>query len=133
MHEAAAIATPSRTNRSAITNGSQLLRGIDGRSATARRYRDLVQSFVESFGGEGVLNQADKAMIGTAAAITVEAEGLQTKIVNGEVIDHEQATRLVNAQGRALKALAALGSRKRKAPRVAEYLAAKAAREAAGA
>jgi hypothetical protein len=133
MLEAATIATPSRTNRSAITNGSQLLRGIDGRSATARRYRDLVQSFVECFGGDGVLNQADKAMIGTAAAITVEAESLQTRIVNGEAIDHEQATRLVNAQGRALKALAALGSRKRKAPRVAEYLAQKAAREAAGA
>ena len=35
------VARTSTRNRSRITNGSELLRGVDGRSAEGRRYRDL--------------------------------------------------------------------------------------------
>jgi hypothetical protein len=39
------IAVRSRNHCSKITNGVDLLAGIDGRSADARRYRDLVESY----------------------------------------------------------------------------------------
>ena len=42
------IARSSTTNRSAVTNGSKLLVGIDMRSPTARRYRDLVQAYLDA-------------------------------------------------------------------------------------
>jgi hypothetical protein len=41
---------PSHT-RSAVTNHKDLLPGLDGRSATARRFRDLVNAFVADMGG----------------------------------------------------------------------------------
>ena len=41
---------PSRA-RSAVTNHKDMLPGLDGRSATARRFRDLVNAFVADTGG----------------------------------------------------------------------------------
>ena len=41
---------PSRT-RSAVTNHKDLLPGLDGRSASARRFRDLVNAIVGDMGG----------------------------------------------------------------------------------
>ena len=41
---------PSRT-RSAVSNHQDLLPGLDGRSASARRFRDLVNTFVADMGG----------------------------------------------------------------------------------
>ena len=41
---------PSRT-RSAVTNHKDLLPGLDGRSATARRFRDLVNAFAADMSG----------------------------------------------------------------------------------
>ena len=55
------IARNSTTNRSAVTNGSKLLVGIDGRSPTARRFRDLVEAYSAEIGGE--LTQFEKAML----------------------------------------------------------------------
>jgi hypothetical protein len=41
---------PAQT-RSAATNHKDLLPGLDGRSATARRFRDLVNAFGADIGG----------------------------------------------------------------------------------
>jgi len=38
------IASISTFNRSRVSNGTLLLQGIDGRSASARRFRDLIRS-----------------------------------------------------------------------------------------
>ena len=43
---------PSKTSRSRVTNGKALfLERVDGRSLTARRYRDLYQAFIADLGG----------------------------------------------------------------------------------
>jgi hypothetical protein len=39
------------STRSAVTNHKDLLPGLDGRSATARRFRDLVNAFIADMGG----------------------------------------------------------------------------------
>jgi hypothetical protein len=37
--------------RARVTNHKDLLPGLDGRSATARRFRDLVNSYIADMGG----------------------------------------------------------------------------------
>ncbi len=120
MHQSPAIVSRSPNTRSRITNRSEMLRGIAGRSAEARRYGDLIEGFVADFVVQkrGAL---ELALIRQAAALTVQAEALQTKIVRGEDIDLEQLTRLTNVLTRTLKEL---GLKKRRAdkPSLADYL-----------
>jgi acetolactate synthase small subunit len=98
-----------------------MLRGIDGRSAIARRYRDLVEGFVADFGSQKP-GERELALIRQAAALTVQTEVLQVKIVRAEDIDLEQLTRLTNVLTRTLKEL---GLQKRRTGRqsLADYLA----------
>ncbi|KNY13094.1 hypothetical protein AKG11_30945 [Shinella sp. SUS2] len=95
---------PTR-NRSAISNGSWLLEGVDNRSALGRRFRDLCVSFADGLGGEPDLTEPQRAMIRQAAAVTVQSEKLQASIVKGEDVDHEKIVRLNNLQARLIKQL----------------------------
>jgi hypothetical protein len=123
------VARASTTNRSAVTNGSKLLVGIDGRSPAARRFRDLVSLFESEIGGAAVLTVADRALVKQAAALTLKAEGLQADLVNGLPVDTDQLIRLSSTARRLLTAIAAKAS-KRKAPTAGNdlqaYLAGKA-------
>ena len=100
------ISTNRRT-RSALTNGSLLPRGLDGRSAPARRYRDLILQFSHSIACErsAPLNPAELALVKQAAAITVRAEALQADIVRGEPVSDEDVVRLSNSAIRILTAV----------------------------
>jgi hypothetical protein len=69
------VARTSTHNRSRITNGSELLRGVDGRSAEGRRYRDLTEAFRAEFGLGA--SEREMAAIRLAAALTVQSETLQ--------------------------------------------------------
>ncbi len=100
------ISTNRRT-RSALTNGSLLPRGLDGRSAPARRYRDLILQFCHGIAGErgAPLNPAELALVKQAAAITVRAEALQADIVRGKPVSDEDVVRLSNSAIRILAAV----------------------------
>ena len=98
------------TVRSAVTNDPLMLRGVDGRSMVARRYRDVAIALAEDLGGQDKLSEPSKILVRQAAALTVQVEGLQSKILAGEDIDLEQLTRLSNVLGRTLQRL---GSRSR--------------------
>jgi hypothetical protein len=65
-----------------VTNGSALLVGIDGRSSTARRFRDLVAAFEAEIGGN--LTEVERGLVKQAAALTIRAERPQADIVNGK-------------------------------------------------
>ena len=77
---------PSRT-RSAVTNQKDLLPGLDGRSASARRFRDLVNAFVADMGGLDRCSEIKLGLVRRLAATTVQAEMLEARMVNGEAID----------------------------------------------
>src|SRR3954452_18145872 len=77
---------PSRT-RSAVTNHKELLPGLDGRSATARRFRDLVNAFVADMGGLDRCSEIKLGLMRRLAATTVQAEMLEARMVNGEAVD----------------------------------------------
>jgi hypothetical protein len=93
------------TVRSATTNDPLLLRGVDGRSVVARRYRDVAIALADDLGGQDRLSEPSKILIRQALAMTVQVEGLQSKIVSGEDVDLEQLTRLSNVLGRTLQRL----------------------------
>lgn len=95
----------SPTQRSRVTNGSKLVAGLDGRSAEARRYRDLAMSFADDLGGAGKLTEAQRTLIAQAATLQVQSERVQAAVLRGEVIDVEQLTRLANASMRILSRL----------------------------
>jgi hypothetical protein len=99
------IANRSQTLRSRVTNGSQLLANVDGRTAAARRYRDLTISLADDLGGIASLTEAQRALVRQAAAMIVQSEKLQGEVLRGEIVDCEQLTRLANAATRILSRL----------------------------
>jgi hypothetical protein len=103
--ESNALGGRPSTSRSKVTNGSALLRGVDGRSARMRRFRDLCELLAADASGAGELTFAGQESIKQAAALLLEAEAFQTAIVNGDPIDHEQLTRVTNSLVRLLKIL----------------------------
>lgn len=126
----AAVVTRPTKVRSAVTNDPLFLRGVDGRSLIARRYRDVCIALADDLGGQGKLSEPVRILIRQAAALTVQVEGLQSKIVAGEDVDIEQLTRLSNSLSRMLHRLGLKKPMAPKNPTLAEYLAQKAATKA---
>jgi len=73
------IAAAKPTHRSAVTNGSELLPGIDGRSAWARRLRDVIANHVADLGGDQAISEAERSIVRRAATMTVELERLEAR------------------------------------------------------
>lgn len=124
----APVATLSAHHRSRISNRSSLLAGVDGRSALARRYRDLVAALAAEMGGS--LGEAEVLQVRAAASMTLHVEELTARIIRGEPVDSEEMTRAGNGAMRALSALRRKTARKA-GPTVADYLQAKRALEVA--
>jgi hypothetical protein len=119
----AVVGNPSKTP-SRVSNGSSMLPGIDGRSAAARRYRDLAMSFAGELGGEAAMTEPEKALVRLAAALTVQGETMQAAIIRGDTVDDEQVVRTANALTRALTQLRRKSrSPKTAAPSLQDYLA----------
>ncbi len=122
--DSAASAGRPLTVRSAVTNDPLLLRGVDGRSLAARRYRDVAIALADDLGGQDKLSEPAKILVRHAAALTVQVEALQAKIVAGADVNLEQLTRLSNVLGRTLQRLGAKRERRDAMPDLATYLAA---------
>lgn len=108
--------------RSKITNGRQMLDGIDGRSTIARRLRDIVRGLRVEF---DVTSEADQALVKQAAVLSVVSEQLQAQMVRGEPICHKT---LSNISGQLRRILADLRQRTDQRgpapPSIHEYIAA---------
>jgi hypothetical protein len=110
---------PSR-QRSRVTNGSKLIAGVDGRTAEARRFKDVAVSLADDLGGAAALTEAQRALVKQAASLVVQSESLQGAMLRGEAISDEQMTRVANALGRTLNRL---GLKRAPAKREASTLA----------
>jgi hypothetical protein len=97
----ASIRTQSATSSPLVGK----LRGINGNSLLARRYREVAMAIADDCGGADRLSEPTKILVRQAAALTVQVEGLQSKIVAGEEVDLEQLTRLTNSLSRMLHRL----------------------------
>jgi hypothetical protein len=87
--------------RSRATNGTALFaESIDGRTALARRYRDLIAQFVADVGGDP--SQTQQQVIRRAASLSVWCESVEAKLAAGEEIDIGQFTTACNSVRRLL-------------------------------
>ena len=94
------IAARSAVVRSKVTNDSTLLAGVDGRSAIARRYRDVVDAIISDLGGDDVISEGQRQLARRAAALSVQCEQIEAIMANGGPIDANDYVRLVNALNR---------------------------------
>jgi hypothetical protein len=110
------------TLRSRVTNGSKMVANVDGRTAEARRYKDLALSLTDDLGDASALTEAQRALVRQAAAMIVQSEKLQGAVLRGEVVDCEQLTRLANAATRILTRLGLKKPSPRREPSLSERL-----------
>lgn len=91
--------------RSRVSNGSSSLLWADGRSAEARRYRDLVESFEGDFGGRRDLTEATRQLIRRASMLALRCEIMETAAANGHPFDDAVYVTACNACRRILQTL----------------------------
>jgi hypothetical protein len=120
--ENAVLAERKPTARSRVSNGKDLLPGIDGRSPTARRYRDIVAAVVADQGGEGRVSEAKLSLIRRFSAACVLAEAMEAKLVNGEPIDIAEHSLLASTLVRIAQRIGINRIPKNVTPSIADYL-----------
>src|SRR5258708_36424231 len=65
--------------RSRVTNGGELLPGVDQRSRWVRRCRDVIAAHLSDLGGEDNTSAAERSIIRRAAVLTTELEQLEVR------------------------------------------------------
>ena len=75
------------TNRSRVSNGADVLPDVDGRSAIARRYRDIHAQLAKDQGGVDRLSEARLQLCRRFAAAACIAEQMEADLANGKTID----------------------------------------------
>lgn len=125
------MATDRQTNgervpdvRSKVTNGSKMLSEVDGRSAPARRYRDLIHLITSDLGGADQISEAEQQLVRRAAGLSVCCELTEASLVNEEPINGEDYVRAINGLVRVLSVLGLKRRPRDVTPRLADYLAA---------
>lgn len=93
-----------RNNRAAVTNGRLLPRGIDGRSAEGRRWKDLYREFSAQTPA-GAPSVAREARLRALVGVTVALERIGALQARGEPVDHAELVSLANSQGRLMQEL----------------------------
>jgi hypothetical protein len=87
------VARLSAASRSRLSNGKEVLPDIDGRSAMARRYRDIAAQIVTDQGGIDQCSESRQQLIRRFSAACVLAEQMEAKLVEGHevsITDHAQ-------------------------------------------
>jgi hypothetical protein len=86
--------------RSRVTNGSKLLPLADGRSVTARRFRDLYEEIGNDLGRLDKLSEGQKQLIKRAAMLSAECERMEAASVRGEPFSIDGYGMIVDRLGR---------------------------------
>lgn len=69
----------SSKHRSAVSNGSRLLVGIDHRSAFLRRFRDIIAEHISDLGGEANISSSELALVRAAAQLRIQLELMEQR------------------------------------------------------
>lgn len=100
--------------RSALTNGSALILGrngksLDARSAWARRLRDLVAAHVSDCGGADNLSEAERTLVKRSAMLTLQLEFMEASFAEQDGVATETQIasyqRVVNTLRRTLESV----------------------------
>jgi hypothetical protein len=96
---------------------------VDGRSAVARRYRDLLAEFISDLGGDP--SGAQTAIARRAAALCVSCEQAEAELAAGNKIDIAEFTTAANAMRRLLVDLGLERKARDVTPSIHKYLEAR--------
>jgi hypothetical protein len=91
--------------RSRISNGKDILEGIDQRSAAARRFRDVLTNIYGDLGGLELLSEGQCQLARRCATISIACERMEARAVSGQDIDLEVYGTLTDRLGRAFSRL----------------------------
>ncbi len=118
------LADPKSKARSRVSNGNELLPGdVDGRSAIARRYRDISSAILLDQGGADRCSESRKQLIRRFAAAAVLAEQMESRLANGEEIDIAKHSLLVSTMVRVAQRIGVERVAKNITPSLQTYLA----------
>ncbi len=113
--------------RSRVGNGAKLLPLTDGRSATARRFKDLVGDIAADLGGIASLSEGQRQLIRRAAMLSAECERLEAMSARGEAeFDIDLYGMICDRLGRLFGRLGLERKSKDVTPSLSAYLAGKA-------
>ena len=104
MANVSTIETTNRKTRSAVTNGSRALLGVDGRTALARRYRDLIAELTADCAG-AKLSEGQRQLVRRAAHLSIQCELVESESTNGKPFDLTVYMTTVNTLRRVLASL----------------------------
>jgi hypothetical protein len=102
----------SRKHKSAVTNGSRLLPGVDGRSPWVRRCRDILEDLVADHGGFEMVSAAELNITRRAAVLTTELEILEAKFATDGQASASDLDLYTRAAGNLRRLLEAIGIRR---------------------
>ncbi len=85
-----ALASRKPEARSRVSNGQDILAGIDGRSLKARRYRDIMAAMISDQGGLTGLSEARLQLCRRFAAQSLLAEDIEACLANGGEVRVEE-------------------------------------------
>ncbi|WP_200922198.1 hypothetical protein [Sphingomonas sp. Leaf23] len=105
-----------------------MLAGVDGRSAVARRYREIVETLRADMGGDP--SEAQEQIARRAASLAIWCEQQDEGAANGKPIDVAAYTTAANSLRRLLESLGLKRAMRNVTPSIAEYGAQAAARRA---
>jgi hypothetical protein len=97
-----------RKHRSALTNGNRLfvLEGnADGRSASYRRFKDVLEQILADLGGADMLSEGQRQLCRRAATLSIMAEGMECDAVGNKPFDVDLYGQLTDRLGRCLARL----------------------------
>ena len=81
------VGRASAAHRARVSNGKDVLPDIDGRSAMARRFKDIANAILTDQGGADQCSESRLQLVRRFAAAAVLAEQMESRLANGEQID----------------------------------------------
>jgi hypothetical protein len=99
--------------RSRITNGGELLPGVDQRSRWVRRCRDVIAAHLSDLGGEDNTSAAERSIIRRAAVLTTELEQLEVRFATAGEASADDLDLYSRASANLRRLLEAVGLQRR--------------------
>ena len=78
---------------------------VDGRTAVAKRFRDVLSEITSDLGGSDTLSEGQRQLARRAAMLSVEAERMEAASVAGEAFDLSAYGSLTDQLGRCFNRL----------------------------
>jgi hypothetical protein len=119
----------SKKLRSKVGNGRLLPAFADGRSALARRFKDLVQDFAGDLGGMSELSTAEIQVIRRASMLSAQCEDSEALAAQGDKFDPVVYVTMTNAMNRCFQIIGVKRRSRDCTPKLSDYLEAKVAIE----